>query len=309
MILDTTEEWYGAKHPRTSFDEVLLINSLPVTNCPFCHSVRIKRDGKRKDGIQKFQCNDCERKFNPLTGTIFDSRKIPISEWIEYLLHIFQYESVTVSSLDNRNAESTGRYWLKKVFEVLKDYQKGMVLGDRFWIDETYLSKKPSDTSKDSAGKMLKGLSHDKICIATATDGRHAILFPIGFGKPSSKRLTNAMEGHISEKSTMVDDGEKAHMSLMRKCGLKREMHPSKDTKGLDDDSNPMNKINTLHRHFKRFMSRHGSYDRDEIDNWCNLFSFVYNHDGKVAEMVKDFLGMAISTRKIMRYRDVISKK
>ncbi len=107
----------------------------------------------------------------------------------------------------------------------------------------------------------------------------------------------------------MVDDGEKAHISLMGKCDLKRETHASKETKGLDDDSNPMNMINTMHRHFKRFVSRHGSYNRDDIEDWCNLFSFIYNHDGKVAEMVKGFLAMAILTRKIMRYRDIISKK
>ena len=309
MILDTTDEWHEAKHPKASLDEIALINSLAVTNCPYCHSGMIKKNGKRKDGIQRFLCNDCKRKFNPLTGTLFDSRKIPISEWIEYLVHIFQYESVMVSSLDNRNAESTGRYRLMKTFEALKDYQKDMFLGERFWIDETYLSKKPSDTSKDSCGKKLRGLSHDKICIATATEGTHSVLFPIGCGKPSAKRLTMAMESHISKGSTMVDDGEKAHISLMGRCDLKRETHTSKETKGLDDDSNPMNMINTMHRHFKRFVSRHGSYDRDDIEDWCNLFSFIYNHDGKVAEMVKDFLAMAILTRKIMRYRDVISKK
>lgn len=309
MIYDTAEEWYKAKHPRFSFDEVALVNSLDASSCPHCGSSRFKRDGKRKDGIQNFRCNDCGRKFNPLSGTLFDSRKIPISEWIEFLIHIFQYESCKVSSLDNRNAQSTGRYWLKKVFTVLKDYQSSVVVGERFWLDETYLSKKPSDTSEDEEGRKLRGLSHDKICIATATDGTHSILFPIGNGKPSSKRVIGAMEGHISKNATMVDDGEKAHAILVRTYSLNREMHPSDETKGLDDDDNPMNTVNALHRSFKTFMSRHGSYDRDGLIDWCNLFSFIYNHNGKVVEMVKEFLDMAIKTKEIIRYRAVISKK
>lgn len=129
---------------------------------------------------------------------------------------------------------------------MLKDYQTGIMLGQRFWIDETYLSKRTSDILKDEGGKKLRCLSRDKIYIATATDGTHSVLFPIGFRKPSSKRLAGAMEGHVTEKSTKVDDGKKAHISLMRKYNLKREMHPSDKTKGLSDDRNPMNTINIL---------------------------------------------------------------
>lgn len=55
MIYDTAEEWYKAKHPRFSFDEVALVNSL---DGPHCGSSIFKRDGKRKDGIQNFRCND-----------------------------------------------------------------------------------------------------------------------------------------------------------------------------------------------------------------------------------------------------------
>ena len=127
-IVGTTEEWYRAKQPRTSGDEVGLINSLSASACPYCGSSSIKKNGKRRDGMQTYRCRGCGRKFNPLTGTVFDSRKIPISEWIEYLVHIFQYESVSVSSLDNRNSLSTGRYWMRKVFSVIKDCQKGIVL-------------------------------------------------------------------------------------------------------------------------------------------------------------------------------------
>ena len=47
MIVGTTEEWYRAKHPRTSEDEAGLINSLSVSACPYCGSGSIKKNGKR----------------------------------------------------------------------------------------------------------------------------------------------------------------------------------------------------------------------------------------------------------------------
>ena len=93
-----------------------MVNSAPVPGCPFCGSEALAKDGRRKDGVQKYLCRSCGRRFNPLTGTVFDSHKIPISEWIEYLLHLFEFHSVVTSARGNRNAHTTGVYWLRKVF-------------------------------------------------------------------------------------------------------------------------------------------------------------------------------------------------
>ena len=50
---------------------------------PFCGCGRIAKNGRRPDGVQKYSCRGCGRSFNPLTGTLFGSRKIPLSEWVE----------------------------------------------------------------------------------------------------------------------------------------------------------------------------------------------------------------------------------
>ena len=114
FVYNKSEAWYDAKHKSFSIDEIALVNSLEVKQCPY------KKNGKRKDGTQRYHCLSCGRGFNPLTGSLFDSRKIPVAEWIEFLVHLFQYESLSIYSLDNRNVRSTGRYWIKKVFEALK---------------------------------------------------------------------------------------------------------------------------------------------------------------------------------------------
>lgn len=116
LIEETVVEWYDAKHRKVSLSEIQYINSIQLDYCPICGSKHFHKDGKRKDGINRYRCNDCKKIFNPLTNTIFDSRKIPISEWIEYLLHLFEFHSITSSAFDNRNANTTGRYWLFKVF-------------------------------------------------------------------------------------------------------------------------------------------------------------------------------------------------
>ena len=96
MMVSTLSEWYDAKHRPPSADEVAFINSIPVGSCPRCGSENVRRDGRsKKTGLIVRECKDCGKKFGPLAGTVFDSRKIPLSEWIEFLVHLFQFQGVT----------------------------------------------------------------------------------------------------------------------------------------------------------------------------------------------------------------------
>ena len=79
---------------------------------------------------------------------------------------------------------------------------------------------------------------------------------------------------------------------------LKGKLIRRRRQKSLSDKDNPMDMVNRLHRFFKKYISHHGSYDRDEIQDWCNLFSFIWNHHGNVAKAVVDLLEIAISTKK-----------
>ena len=76
--------------------------------------------GIRKTEHKDIFVKDVVNASTALTNTIFDSKKIPISEWIEYLLHLFEFHPINSTAYDNRNSPTTGKYWLIKTFEVLK---------------------------------------------------------------------------------------------------------------------------------------------------------------------------------------------
>ncbi len=118
---DTMDEWFKAKHRKPSPAELELVNGLDVSKCPHCGHEGFKRSGYYGNRTRRYRCLGCGRTFSPLTGTLFDSHKIPLSEWIEYLIHLFEFHSVSSSSRDNRNVKNTGKYWITKVFAVLSD--------------------------------------------------------------------------------------------------------------------------------------------------------------------------------------------
>ena len=126
---------YEERHPRLAdAGEADMINSYIPAKCPYCSSDDFVCKGFDSIGIRRYKCR-CGKYFKPTTGTIFDSRKIPISEWIEYCLNIFRYVSLNADSWNNRNAISTSKYWLKKLFLTLEAWQKNIVLSDTVWLD------------------------------------------------------------------------------------------------------------------------------------------------------------------------------
>ena len=117
----------------------------------------------------------------------FDSRKIPFSEWIEFLVHLFQFHSIRTTAFDNRNAITTGLYWLSKVFLVVDDIQSDIVFSGKVWIDETYFPRwKSESATKD--GKLLNGLSRNQFCVCSA-DNVNVKLIILTNVKLTSKQL------------------------------------------------------------------------------------------------------------------------
>ena len=307
---DTKLEWYAAKHRKPSRAELGLVNGLPIGCCPRCGGTRFKKSGCYGNGTRRYRCLCCGRTFSPLTGTVFDSHKIPVSEWIEYMIHLFEFHSVSSSARDNRNAKTTGKYWISKAFAVLSDCQKDVVLSGKVYLDETYFPVMPKDQAKKQDGKRYRGLSRNRICVATATDGSNVFLAVCGNAKPSRARILKAFEGHISSGSVLVHDGENSHKALAETFGLGEEVHTTKETRSLSDRDNPRETINAVHRSLKRFMGQHPAYGRDGLQDWLNLFWFIYSNRGiAMDEKVKKFLRMAILTHKVIRFRKVFAKK
>ena len=131
---ETITEWFNEKRRARSGAGVAFVNSVVPESCPHCGPARIRKDGfGKRAGIRVYEClaPGCGRRFGPLTGTVFGSKKMPISETIEFLCHLFQFHSSTSSAESNMNADSTGLYRVAKLFLAVDGIQEGIVFGGR----------------------------------------------------------------------------------------------------------------------------------------------------------------------------------
>ena len=217
------EEYYADRHHIISDSgEAGMINSYVPVKCPFCESVKFKKNGYTRNGVQRYKCI-CSKTFLPTTGTIFDEHRISISEWMEYCLNVFRHVSITASSWNNKNTFLTSRYWLQKLFLTLEGVQNNIVLSGKVWFDETFYTVRSDDIVYKDDGKKLRGLSRNQICIGVATDKKQTLFLIEGTGKPSQKKTFETFRSHIERGSTLIHDEESAHTKLVKELSLKKQ--------------------------------------------------------------------------------------
>lgn len=308
FLLDHYKAHYAERHPLLiTTGEDQLINSFSPESCPYCGGESFQKYGRTKNNIQRFRCNDCSKTFTPVTGTIFDGHKISVSEWMEYILNILRYVSINADSWNNKNAFTTSRYWLEKLFLVLEGQESDIILSGRVWLDETYYTVEEKDIQLKADGTRPRGLSVNQLCIGVAcTDTKVLCVFE-GNGQPTKEKTYYAFRDHIASGSTLVHDKDVAHSMLIEKSGLTSEAYDANEIKKLPDNENPLHRVNEVHARLKNFLFSHTSFDRNNLQGYLNIFSLAMNPPSDNLEKVENLLNSAFKTRKTLRYRDFYS--
>ena len=297
---------YYSKHSKISkTNEASFLNTLDVSSCKCCNSANIKKNGFTSSGIQRYKCKDCNSSFNVLTNTIFDNHKISILEWIEYLLNIFGYSSFNSTSRNSKTSRTTTKYWLIKLFAILKDYQDTTILKGNVYIDETYVNDiQEIMNDKD----LLQGEKH--YCIGIGYDKNNVYLKVQGKSTTTTKKWTyDTFINHIEIGSTLIHDQERCHPVLYEPLKLVSKVYNANKCKALPDDKNPLTPINNMCSLLKQFLKAHQGFNRDELQDYLNLFAFMMNYPHDKLEKIEYLINCGVHSTFSIKYRDQFSKK
>ena len=305
FIDEKYQENYKNKHMKLiDTKEYELINSVEIKECRYCSSHNIKKNGFTKSKIQRYYCKDCHKEFTPTTGTIFENHKISISEWIEFLLDIFNYGSLTLTSKVNKNSMNTIIFWLSKIFLLLEDYQEDIILKETVYIDEMYYTVRKGDI-KTKDGKKLRGISKNQCCIGIGYDKNTIYAKFECFGKPNDDSTSKTFLKHIEVGSHIIHDDEKTHIKLINDLNLSDESYKSTYLKTLDDKNNPLRPINHQCDLIRQFLNSHSGFDREDLQDYLNLYCFMNSKPWNKLEKVKILLELALNTNVTLKYREL----
>lgn len=134
-------------------------------------------------------------------------------------------------------------------------------------------------------------------------------VFLEGVGKTSQKKTIDAFINHIAPGSHLVHDKEKAHRIIVDELALTEDSYDANECKKLKDKDNPLNEINQQCRMLQRFLKAHSGFDRNDLQDYLNLYSFIMNSPTNKLEKVEKLLISAMDNPKSLKYRDVFASK
>ena len=299
---------YAFRHEAFGGD-IDFFNSYIRDACPRCGGPA-SRNGREASGLQRYRCASCGRTFTPVTGTIFEGRKLPVPAWSDFLVQTFSYASVSLMTRENRRSDTTLPHWMAKLFAVLEGVQDETVLSGRVWIDETYVPEVAGKLWRRPDGKLPRGVSRNQLCIGVGVDdsGRSVCVCE-GKGITTTAKTWDAFGSRIAPGSTLVHDMETAHNKLVKELKLKSEAHNGKALMGVPDDLNPMDPVNRVCFLLKAFLRSHSGFDRDDLQGYLDLFHVIANEPGDKLEKAAFVLDRAMRCPVSLRFRDFYNVK
>ena len=268
-------------------------------SCIYCEGMHVVKNGKRKDGVQRFLCRDCHRSFIASTDSITSRTRKSISVWATYLKCMMDQKTLKQSSAECDISISTAFTWRHKILDTLselteKAYLTGVVEADETFFNVSFKGNHnrsrdfsmPRKAHKRGNDVHANGLSSAKVCVPCAVNDAGISYAKTGkLGKISSDCIKEIFEKKIAPHAVLCTDKERAYLKLAELNELNLiQMDTDCRTISKDGRNYGIQRINAYHSRLKLFISRFHGVSTKHLGNyivWNDLLSV--NHRNKEA--------------------------
>ena len=192
---------------------------------------------------------------------------------------------------------------------MLEHIQDDIILFGTVYYDELFYSLRNDQIIRKENGMKPRGHSKNQMAIGVATDGVYTVIKYLGNGEPTQKAILNAFREHIEPGSLLITDKHRGHCKLVSELGLQNTEYDSKKLKRLPDEENPLNPVNQMHNLLRKFLDAHSGFNRDEINDYINLFLLSVNPPEEKLEKIDILLNLGFQTAISIKYRDYFAKR
>ena len=89
-------------------------------SCIYCDGMHVVKNGKRRDGVQRYLCRECHRTFIPSSDSITSRTRKSISVWAAYLKCMMDQKTLKQTSDECHISISTAFTWRHKILDALR---------------------------------------------------------------------------------------------------------------------------------------------------------------------------------------------
>jgi transposase-like protein len=268
--------------------------------CPHCGCAsNVSRNGHRKDGKQRYLCNNCGRTSVANTNSITSGTRKDLETWKEFIKCMVAGQSVRKSAEACEIHRNTSFIWRHKVLDALNKLSEQTVLEGIVEADETFFPisykgnhKKskfimPRDPHKRGKEVRLRGLSKEQVCVPCAVDRSGRAYSKItNLGRVSTKDLHNIYDDRIMKNATICTDKMNSYVRFAHSNDLSLvQLKTGKSKKGIYN----IQRINSYHSELKGFLRPFKGVSTKYLNNYLRWHNLI-NMKGNALQDKVDFL-------------------
>lgn len=178
----------------------------------FCQKCGCKynKNGKTKNGVQKYICSGCRSTCSETTDTITYHSKLSFEVWKNVIDNLLDGFSIRRIAEENDISNYTSFNLRHKVLFALKRFVNSLKLKGNAQSDEKYLTINLKGTKPENMPRFSKkrtstkapynGISHHKVCVVSTVDEEDNLVLKIaGLGRCTTKMIEESIGDQIKE--------------------------------------------------------------------------------------------------------------
>lgn len=275
--------------------------------CPLCGSIHVVRNGRRKDGKQRYMCRDCMKSFVATVHSVASGTRKDLDTWTKYINCMMNGMSLRKSAKVCEIHRNTAFMWRHKILDVLQNMAASVSLNGIIEADETFFNVSfkgnhkqnksfsiPRKARKRGEDVHVRGVSYEKVCVPCAVDRNgHSISKITNLGRVSTKALHSVFDDRFDEKSILCTDRMNSYVRFANKNTLNLvQLKGGKEKKGIYN----IQRINAYHGELKLFMRPFKGVSTKYLNNYLIWHNFVNYAKETVNEKRNILLNFALTT-------------
>lgn len=251
--------------------------------CKEC-GCKLYKNGKTKNGIQKYICSGCKITLSETTNTIICHSKLPFEIWSNVIDNILNGFSLRRIAEENNISLLTSFRIRHKVLYALKSFVENISLSGEIQSDEKYFSINLKGTKAEnmpryskkrtSTSSPYRGISHHKVCVVSSIDENDNLLLKIvGLGRCTTDMLKDALGQKLNNAKSINADSASAYQGFCEEYNLILNAIPS----GFHSDGIfNISEINGIHSQLETWISKFRGISTRHLQEYLDWFVYIF---------------------------------
>ena len=251
--------------------------------CKKCEC-KIQKNGKTKNGIQKYICSGCKTTSSETTNTIICHSKLSFDIWSNVIDNLLNGFSIRRIAEENNISVLTSFRIRHKVLYALKKFVENITLSGEIQSDEKYFSINLKGTKSNnmpryskkrtSTSSPYRGISHHKICVVSSIDENDNLLLKIvGLGRCTTDMLKEFLGKKLQNAKSINADSASAYQEFCKENNLILNAIPS----GCHNNGIfSISEINGVHSQLETWLNKFKGVSTRHLQEYLDWFVYIF---------------------------------